>query len=94
MQKGNDKTKTLEPRLINIFDRRKIEVVGVQEVVSSTEKEVYIKLSDGYMRVTGEQLTILKLVPEEELLLISGVVSGLNFISKMTKKSLFGKVFK
>ena len=95
MQKGKDKfNNVLEPRMINIFDRQRIETFGVKEVVSSTEKEVYVKLSDGFMQIVGVGLTITKLVPEEETLFVSGQINGLNFISKMTKKSLFGKVFK
>ena len=86
--------KSFEPRIINIFDRQRIEILGVKEVVSSTEKEVYVKVSDGFMQIVGVGLTITKLVPEEETLFVSGQINGLNFISKMTKKSLFGKVFK
>ena len=95
MQNGKDKLKaSFEPKLISIFDRQKIEVMGVHEIISSTEKEIYIKLSNGIMVILGEGLTILKLVPEEELLSVSGQINGVNFQSKMTKKSLFGKVFK
>ena len=95
MQKVNKKiVRTFEPKIINIFDRQKIEIVGVLEVVSSTEKEIYVKLADGFMQITGEGLTILKLLPEEQQLSISGQINGVNFSDKMTKKSLFGKVFK
>ncbi len=95
MQKVTGKQNILnEPRIINIFDRQKIEITGVKEIVSSTEKEVYVKLSDGIMHILGSGLMVVKLVPEEEFLMVSGQINGLNFISKMTKKSLFGKVFK
>ena len=95
MQKNTNKSKEIkEPRIINIFDRNRVEIVGAKEVVSSTEKEVYIKLSDGFMQILGLELVIVKLVPEEEFLLVSGQITGLNFVSKLTKKSLFGKVFK
>ena len=95
MQKINDKLKdNLEPRIINIFDRRKIDVVGVKEILSSTDSEIYVKLSEGIMRIVGEGLVISKLVPEEMILIVDGKINGLNFISKMTKKSLFKKVFK
>lgn len=95
MQKSNEKvSKNLEPRIINIFDRRKIDVVGVNEIVSSTDTEIYIKLSEGIMRISGETLVIVKLAPEDMLLVVEGKIDGVNFISKMTKKSLFRKVFK
>lgn len=95
MQKGKEKQLSMfEPKIINIFDRQKIEMVGVHEIISSTEKEIYIKISSGVMVISGVGLTIVKLVPEEESLIISGQINGLNFQSKMTRKSLFGKVFK
>ena len=95
MQMGKEKTKQiLGPKLVNIFDRQKIEVQGALEIISSTEKEIYIKLLNGVMIISGEVLTILKLLPEEETLIVSGQIDGVNFKSKLTKKSIFGKVFK
>ena len=95
MQNGKEKQASgLCPKLINIFGRQKLEIVGALEIISSTEKEIYIKLLSEIMIVVGEKLTILKLVPEEELLIVSGQINGINFQSKMTKKSIFGKVFK
>ena len=84
----------LGPKIINIFDRQKIEVQGAIEIISSTEKEIYVKLLNGIMLILGEGLTIQKLLPEEEILVVSGRVDGVNFKSKQTTKSLFGKVFK
>ena len=95
MQNGKEKqASVLCPKLINIFGRQKLEIVGALEIISSTEKEIYITLLSEIMIVVGEKLTILKLVPEEELLIVSGQINGINFQSKMTKKSIFGKVFK
>ncbi len=95
MQMGKEKTKQIiGPKLVNIFDRQKIEVQGALEIISSTEKEIYIKLLNGIMIISGERLTILKLLPEEETLIVSGQIDGVNFKSKLTKRSIFGKVFK
>ena len=95
MQSGGEKMKpVLAPKQIHIYDRKKTEVLGVKEVISSTEKEVYVKLDDGIMKIDGTGLTILKLVPEEEILIISGQINGINFQTKMTKKSILGRVFK
>ena len=53
MQKEKEKSKVcLEPKLINIYDRQKIEIVGAHEIISSTEKEIYIKVFGGV--VIGE----------------------------------------
>lgn len=78
----------------NIYARERVEVVGAVEVVSSTEKEVIAKLHDSFMVISGANLTIGKLVPEEEILIVSGNISGLKYENKATKKSIFGRVFK
>ena len=95
MQNVKEKPKqVLGPKSINILDRQRIEILGALEIVSSTEREINVKLSNSFMVISGEGLTILKLSPEEEVLVISGQLNGINFQSKMTRKSLFGKVFK
>ncbi|MBP3581681.1 MAG: YabP/YqfC family sporulation protein [Clostridia bacterium] len=79
---------------VSIFDRKKMDIVGAVEVLSSTEKEVHIKLQDGFMKITGERLTIQKLIPNEFLLSLSGEIGGIGYSSRLTKKSFFKKVFK
>lgn len=79
---------------ISIFDRKKMEVVGAVEVLSSTEKEAHIKLQDGFMHITGERLTIQKLIPDEQLLSLTGEIFGISYSSRLAKKSLLKKVFK
>ena len=84
----------LENQIVNIVGRKKIELTGAIEVLSSTEKEVIVKLEGSYMRIVGEKLKILKLIPNEKSLAISGEINGLSYMSKLSKKSFLGKVFK
>ncbi len=79
---------------VEILSREKINIVGAVEVLSSTDKEATIKLEDGYMVICGVGLTILKLIPEAKELSFEGKIEGIKYISKLTKKSFFGKVFK
>ena len=79
---------------IEILNRESLEVLGAEEVLSSTEKEVYVKLEKEILQVLGEGLKITKLSPDEKLLMVSGKVNGVLYITKLTKKSLFGRVFK
>ncbi len=79
---------------VNIFDRKKMDIIGAEEVLSSTEKEVHIKLNDGFMKIIGERLTIQKLIPNELLLSLSGEIGGISYSSRLAKKSFFKKVFK
>ncbi len=90
----NLKNSTFKEHSVNIVRREKIEIVGATEVVSSTSQEIIAKLQDSYLVVTGSGLTISKLVPEETLLIANGVIAGLKYESKLSKKSFFGKVFK
>lgn len=84
----------LSGQVVNIIDRKKIEIIGATEVMSSTGGEIVIKLDGSYMKILGENLTILKLVPEEKFLSVSGVINGLTYMSKPSAKSFFKKVFK
>ena len=80
---------------IEILDRKTINVSGVEEeVLSSTEKEVFVKIEKEILQILGEGMKIVKLVPEEKSLVVSGLINGIMISSRPTKKSLFGKVFK
>lgn len=79
---------------LTIFEREKIEVTQAVEIISSTEKEIYVRLEKDILQIIGDKLKINKLIPEEKMLSVSGRVDGLKYISKLTKKSLFKKVFK
>ncbi len=79
---------------VYIFDCSKIEISGAVEVMSSTEKEVVARLENKYMIISGSNLTISKLNPEEEFLVIGGNVAGLRYVNKIGRKSIISKVFK
>ncbi len=77
-----------------VNNREKITISGVLEIISSTDKEINLKLENSFMQIVGEKLTILKLEPEQKLLCVKGWLNGLNYQNKHTKKSFLGKVFK
>ena len=79
---------------IEIIDRKTINISGVEEILSSTEKEVFLKVEKEILQILGDGLKIIKLAPEEKVLVVSGKINGLMATSKLTKKTLFGKVFK
>jgi len=80
--------------MVNMYNREKMEVTGVMEVLSSTESEVIARVCDYVMVVIGKSLRVSKLVPEEKFLCIVGQINGIKYESKASKKSFFGKVFK
>jgi hypothetical protein len=79
---------------IEIDNRKIINVSCVDEVLSSTEKELYARLDRDILQITGEGLKIIKLEPEEKILVVSGKINGLVFTSKLNKKSFFKRLFK
>ena len=78
----------------NIYNREKIDIVGVVEVLSSTETEVIAMVCDYMMQIYGSGLRVSKLDPEEKLLTICGKIDGIKYEKKINKKSFLGKVFK
>lgn len=81
-------------REVHIFEEQKVEISDCIQVVSSTDKDVVAKVESGFVEVVGSKLVISKLLPEGGLLVITGEIGGVKFENKMTKKSLFKKVFK
>lgn len=80
--------------LINLYNRNKLDVSGAIEVLSSTEKEVVVKLENEFMAIKGNKLTISKLIPDHKLLTVLGEIKGIEYITKLNKKSFIKKVFK
>lgn len=78
---------------ITIENRAKTTITGVAEVLSATGGGVYIKLFDGHLEISGENLKVEKLSPEEKLLVMSGTVNSLRY-NTATSKNFFKKLFK
>ena len=78
----------------NIYNREKIDIIGVSEVFSSTSNEVIAKVCDYIMQINGSNLRISKLLPEEKFLSIYGKIDAIKYDKHLNKKSFIGKVFK
>ena len=79
---------------INIYDQSRVEVSDCMQVISSTDKEVITKTPEGFLHIDGEDLSILKLTPEDGQMIVTGNILGVKFVNKANKKSLLKKVFK
>ena len=93
MENLNQKT-IVKKNVINIYNREKIDLTGVKEVLSSTDKQVIVKVEDSIIFIQGRELRVVKLIPEDEFLSISGFVDALKYDKKINKKSFMTKVFK
>ncbi len=89
-----EKKTTLKVHTVNIYSREVANITGVQEILSSTEREVIAKLGEMFMVITGTNLTVTKLIPDDELLSVKGQIDGIKYEGRITKKSFISRVFK
>lgn len=64
------------PHSIQIDRRRKTVITGVMDVCSFHETEIVLQLEQGRMYLTGQDLHIGKLLPEESRLDVSGQIDS------------------
>ena len=79
---------------LSIHCRERLDITDALEIISSTDKEIFVQLSGEILQIFGERMKINKLIPEEKLLTVVGKINGLNYISKISKKTFLKKVFK
>jgi hypothetical protein len=64
----------LKPSVINLYNREKMELTGIKEVISSTDKEIIARVDNSIITIQGKELRVVKLMPEDEFLSISGMI--------------------
>ena len=80
--------------IINLYNREKLDITGITEVLSSTEREIITKVQNVMLVIFGSDLRVVKLVPEDTFLTVTGKIDGLKYETKLNKKSFMSKVFK
>lgn len=83
---------TTRPHSLMLENRKKLVMAGIVSVESFNEKEVFLKLSDGMLSITGTGLNIEKLNVEDGNLTVFGEINGIRYNVKKT--NLLGKIFK
>lgn len=78
---------------LTIENKSKIIVTAVTEVVSATTRAVFVKLAEGTLQLSGENLKVEKLSPEEHLLIVSGILASAVY-GGGASKSFFKRLFK
>ena len=76
-----------------IYNRQRIEITGVIDVISFSESNVEAEYSDGILVVDGKLLKIEEFSGDSGKLFISGEIDGFYYFSKNKKetRSFFGK---
>ena len=89
MENLNEKDHKLE-----IICRKKVNITGVNEVISSQDSSVSIKTNCGAMQICGSALRIGRLDLEKGILEIEGSVTSVKYVGSAEKKSFFARIFK
>ena len=83
---------------IILENRNKLNISGVQDVLSFDDQVVIIETDLGLLTVKGENLKINKLSIDTEEVIIEGEINNLGYSDHHTKKDqeggLFSKIFK
>lgn len=78
---------------ISMKNQTNLNITGVLEVVSATDKVVVCKLPNSYLQIGGENLRVEKLSPEDKMLIIVGTVLDIKYVGGQ-KGNFFKKLFR
>lgn len=88
----NNQITTIKPHSLILENRKKLVLAGIESVESFNEKEIYLRLPDGILCITGLNLNMEKLSVEDGNLTVLGEINGIRYNVKKT--NLIGKIFK
>jgi len=78
-------------------DRKVLELTGVKQIDSFDANEFLLETAQGWMVVTGKELTLGKLDTERGDVIIKGLVESISYVSSNKgggKDSIISKIFK
>ena len=82
---------------IVVTNRKVLDIDGVKKLDSFDNKEFLIDTINGYVHVSGNELTLGLMDMEKGKLTINGVVNSVSYLAKNkteSKESFFAKLFK
>lgn len=77
--------------VVTINERENISITGVEDVLTFTDLEVYMKTTKGLLVVKGEKLNVKNLSTDKGVVRIEGTIDGLIYTKSKNEKS--GKSF-
>ena len=84
-------------QLITITNRKVLDIDGVKKLDSFDSKEFLIDTINGYVHVSGSDLSLGLMDMEKGKLTINGIVNSVSYLAKNrteSKESFFAKLFK
>ena len=97
---NTEKRETVSSHLLNLKDRKVLELRGVTDVVSFDEETVELSTVCGNLTVEGSGLHVQALNLSDGLVTVEGIVSALSYTDAQTtdekngKTGWFGKLFR
>ena len=93
----NEKTEFKE-QSITLNNRKQLEITGVEKLENLNKEEFLVKTTLGMLEVTGSELEMQHLDLEKHILLISGIITSIEYLDedldKNKKEGFFKKLFK
>lgn len=95
-QESNRYTITSGDHLVTVQNRKRMDMTSVKEIERFDQEEFYVRTSQGYLLIRGEELRIVHLDVEKGLLTLEGNVKLLQYddddngLSKSFLHKLFG----
>lgn len=87
-----DNEKDRREQNIFLYDRQRLDMTGVTDVLSFSDTELEMSLEDGFVAVDGEGLKIESFSAGNGKLNVSGKVSAISYYGKtLSKKGFFSK---
>lgn len=90
--------KVTKKHVVNIIDRQRLSITGVNDVFSFDEDMIELETSQGYIEIKGEGLHIMKMNIDDGELIVEGVVAELiyhdNHGPVKKKGAIMSKLFK
>ena len=82
------------PRIHSLMleEQKKLSLTGILNVESFNEKEVYLKLADNMLNITGANLNVEKLNVEDGTLTVMGEIGTIRYSG--ARQSLLKRIFK
>ena len=93
MYDKSQKNDTLTPNSLTLTNQKKIILTGIQEVYSTNDKFISLKTNGKKLMITGENITITKLLVDSGELEANGNFDSIKYSSNTSKK-LFNRIFK
>lgn len=79
---------------ITIEDRKKILVIGATKMLSSTNTQAVVEMSDCNLVISGKNIEITKLNLDNKEVSFSGEISAVRYANKTEKTNIIKRLFK